>query len=69
LGYEKTANPVQILPRKVTAISQPVIDIALSVSIRNLGVAKLTIQDYAMICLLDSYEVVCFHHDTNFRIT
>lgn len=69
LGYEKTANPVQILPRKVTAISQPVIDIALSVSFRNLGVEKLTIQDYAMICLLDSYEVVCFHHDTNFRIT
>ncbi len=31
LGYEKAANPVQLLPRKVTAISQPVIDIALSV--------------------------------------
>lgn len=55
LGYEKSTNPVQQLPRKVTAITQPVIDIALS--------------DYAMICLLDSYEVLCFHHDANFRIT
>ena len=55
LGYDKSANPVQVLPRKVTAISQPVIDVALS--------------DYAMICLLDTFEVVCFHHDVNFRIT
>ncbi|ORX33429.1 hypothetical protein BD324DRAFT_606179 [Kockovaella imperatae] len=55
LGYDKAANPVQILPRRVTAISQPVLDVALS--------------DFAMICLLDSYEVVCFHHDVNFRIT
>ncbi len=53
-GYEKAANPVQVLPRKVTVISTPVIDIALS--------------DYAMICLLDSHEVLCFHHDVNFRI-
>lgn len=32
VGYEKSANPVQILPRKVTQLSQPVIDISLSVS-------------------------------------
>jgi hypothetical protein len=54
LGYEKAANPTQINPRKVTAISQPVIDVALS--------------DYAMICLLDSNEVMCFHHDAHFKI-
>ena len=70
LGYEKAANPVQVLPRKVTAISQPVIDIAMSVSASAPYMpAELTVQDYAMICLLDSFEVVCFHHDTNFRIT
>lgn len=34
LGYEKAANPIQVTPRKVTAISQPVIDVALSVSHR-----------------------------------
>ena len=28
----------------------------------------VSLQDYAMICLLDSYEVLCFHHDANFRI-
>ncbi|KLT41743.1 RCC1/BLIP-II protein [Cutaneotrichosporon oleaginosum] len=54
LGYEKAANPTQINPRKVTAISQPVIDVALS--------------DYAMLCLLDSNEVLCFHHDTHFKV-
>ncbi|TXT07152.1 hypothetical protein VHUM_03322 [Vanrija humicola] len=54
LGYEKAANPVQVNPRKVTSISQPVIDVALS--------------DYAMLCLLDTFEVLCFHHDTNFKI-
>lgn len=32
LGYEKAANPIQVNPRKVTAISQTVIDVALSVS-------------------------------------
>jgi len=32
LGYDKTANPVQIQPRKVTALTQPAIDVALSVS-------------------------------------
>jgi alpha-tubulin suppressor-like RCC1 family protein len=32
LGYEKMGNPVQVYPRKVTAISQEVIDVALSVS-------------------------------------
>jgi hypothetical protein len=25
-------------------------------------------QDYAMICLVDSFEVICFHHDVNFKI-
>lgn len=55
LGYEKAANPVQVQPRKVTALTQPVLDVALS--------------DYAMICLLDTFEVICFHHDVNFRIS
>jgi alpha-tubulin suppressor-like RCC1 family protein len=34
-GYEKAANPVQVLPRKVTTLTQPVIDIALSVSLQS----------------------------------
>ncbi|RXK36894.1 hypothetical protein M231_05868 [Tremella mesenterica] len=55
LGYDKNSNPVQVMPRKVTAISQPVVDIALS--------------DHAMICLLDTSEVICFHHDVNFKIS
>jgi alpha-tubulin suppressor-like RCC1 family protein len=32
IGYDKASNPVQVLPRKVPAISQPVLDVALSVS-------------------------------------
>lgn len=29
----------------------------------------MTVQDYAMICLVDNYEVICFHHDANFKIS
>jgi alpha-tubulin suppressor-like RCC1 family protein len=54
LGYEKAASPVQVNPRRVPAITQPVLGVALS--------------DYAMLCLLDSNEVLCFHHDTHFKI-
>ncbi len=32
LGYEKSSNPVQILPRKATAVTTPVLDLALTVS-------------------------------------
>lgn len=31
LGYDKNAQPVQILPRKVTPLTQPVIDVAITV--------------------------------------
>jgi hypothetical protein len=31
LGYDKTAQPIQILPRKVTKVSQPVVALAASV--------------------------------------
>ena len=31
LGYDKNAQPVQILPRKVTQLAQPVIDVAITV--------------------------------------
>ncbi|WWC89884.1 uncharacterized protein L201_004812 [Kwoniella dendrophila CBS 6074] len=55
LGYDKASNPVQIVPRRVTSITQPVLDIAFT--------------DYAMICLLDTYEVLCFHRDTSFKIS
>ncbi|KIR59891.1 hypothetical protein I314_04326 [Cryptococcus bacillisporus CA1873] len=55
LGYDKASNPVQTIPRRVTSITQSVIDIAFS--------------DYAMICLLDTSEVICFHGDTNFKIS
>ncbi|WWC69338.1 uncharacterized protein I206_103276 [Kwoniella pini CBS 10737] len=55
LGYDKASNPVQTVPRRVTSITQPVLDIAFT--------------DYAMICLLDSYEVLCFHRDTSFKVS
>lgn len=33
LGYDKAANPIQVQPRKVTGMTQPVIDVALTVSV------------------------------------
>jgi hypothetical protein len=37
LGYDKAAQPVQILPRKVTKVTHPVI--AISMTVRYYGLA------------------------------
>nr|GAT49402.1 predicted protein [Mycena chlorophos] len=54
LGYDKAAQPYQVLPRKVSKISRPVVAIALN--------------DYAMACLLDTQEVFCIWNDRCFKI-
>ncbi|KAJ3552682.1 hypothetical protein NM688_g4024 [Phlebia brevispora] len=54
LGYDKIAHPVQILPRVVTKINQPVISV--------------TITDNAMACLLKTNDVVCIYNDNHFRV-
>jgi hypothetical protein len=54
LGYDKATNPVQVLPRKVTGISQSVIDMAMT--------------DYATACLVETKEVLVMHHDAVFKI-
>jgi hypothetical protein len=53
-GYDKAAQPVQVLPRVVTKIPKPVITVALT--------------ETAMACLLESFDVLCFAHDRQFRI-
>ncbi|KAG6914357.1 hypothetical protein DXG01_000829 [Tephrocybe rancida] len=54
LGYDKAAQPVQILPRKATKVTQPVVDISIS--------------DSAMACLLDTHDVICIWNDRHIRI-
>ncbi|KAK0490541.1 hypothetical protein IW261DRAFT_1387898 [Armillaria novae-zelandiae] len=54
LGYDKSAQPVQILPRKVTKITKPVTSVCLT--------------DAAMICLLVTQEVICVWSDRSFKI-
>jgi inhibitor of Bruton tyrosine kinase len=54
IGYDKVAQPVQVLPRKVTKITQPVLDIAIT--------------DTAMACLLGTQDVVCIWNDRHFKI-
>ncbi|GLB40300.1 putative regulator of chromosome condensation (RCC1) repeat [Lyophyllum shimeji] len=54
LGYDKAAQAVQILPRKATKVTQPVIDI--------------TITDSAMACLLVSQDVICIWNDRHMKI-
>ncbi|KAK0453137.1 hypothetical protein EV421DRAFT_1700890 [Armillaria borealis] len=54
LGYDKSAQPVQILPRKVTKITKPV--------------ASVCLTDAAMICLLVTQEVICVWGDRSFKI-
>ena len=55
LGYDKGTNPVQALPRKVTGISQSVIDMAMT--------------DYATACLIETKEVLVLHHDAVMKIS
>ncbi|KAI5119669.1 hypothetical protein M0805_007759 [Coniferiporia weirii] len=54
LGYDRAAQPVQILPRRVTQITQPVVGVAIS--------------DAAMACLLESQDIICFYNGRNFKI-
>lgn len=54
LGYDRQAAPVQVLPRKVTAISQPIRQVAAT--------------EFATACLLTTWDVVVFHGDTYFRV-
>lgn len=54
LGYDKSAQPVQILPRKVTKITKPI--------------TSLCLMDAAMICLLVTQEVICVWSDRSFKI-
>ncbi|KAJ7172083.1 hypothetical protein C8R46DRAFT_137864 [Mycena filopes] len=54
LGYDKAAQPNQVIPRKVAKIVRPVTAISLT--------------DYAMACLLDTQDVVCFWNDRYIKI-
>ncbi|KAG6330631.1 hypothetical protein ID866_8458 [Astraeus odoratus] len=47
--YSKTTTPVQVYPRQVSVVTQPVHDIAMA--------------ETAMVCLFVSGEVVCLWHD------
>ncbi|KAF8637011.1 hypothetical protein AX17_003108 [Amanita inopinata Kibby_2008] len=53
LGYQRSSQP-QILPRKVSKIAHPVIDVALT--------------DTAMACLLVTRDVVCMWNDKEIKV-
>ncbi|KAI0733873.1 hypothetical protein BC629DRAFT_543509 [Irpex lacteus] len=58
LGYDnvdKNAHPVQVLPRLVPQVSQPVLSVAIA--------------DNAMACLLECHGVLCLYNDGHFRVT
>ncbi|KAG5646993.1 hypothetical protein DXG03_001717 [Asterophora parasitica] len=54
LGYDKAAQPVQILPRKATKVTHPVLDISIT--------------DSAMSCLLVTQDVICIWNDRHTKI-
>ncbi|KAJ6618827.1 hypothetical protein B0H10DRAFT_2028138 [Mycena sp. CBHHK59/15] len=54
LGYDKAAQPVQVIPRKVAKVARPVVAISLT--------------DHAMACLLDTQDVVCIWNDRYIKI-
>ncbi|KAF8589240.1 hypothetical protein K439DRAFT_1527185 [Ramaria rubella] len=53
LGYDCVAQPVQILPRKVTGVQ---------------SVTAIAMTDTAMACLLETNDVICFKDNTHFRV-
>ncbi|KAJ7137732.1 hypothetical protein C8R44DRAFT_766051 [Mycena epipterygia] len=54
LGYDKAAQPFQVIPRKVAKVVRPVVAISLT--------------DHAMACLLDTQDVVCIWNDRYIKI-
>ncbi|KAJ7709467.1 hypothetical protein B0H17DRAFT_1028081 [Mycena rosella] len=54
LGYDRAAQPVQVVPRKVAKVVRPVVAISLT--------------DHAMACLLDTQDVVCIWNDRYIKI-
>ncbi|KAJ7864863.1 hypothetical protein B0H14DRAFT_2735954 [Mycena olivaceomarginata] len=54
LGYDKAAQPIQVIPRKVSKVVRPVLAISLT--------------DHAMACLLDTQDVVCIWNDRYIKI-
>ncbi|KAJ3515702.1 hypothetical protein NLJ89_g1583 [Agrocybe chaxingu] len=54
LGYDKNAQPVQVLPRPVTKFSGPVVELAMS--------------DTVLVALLATRQVECIWNDRQYRI-
>jgi hypothetical protein len=54
LGYDKTATPLQIQPRKVTSVTSQVRQVACT--------------DHATALLLNTFDVMVYHGDLNFRL-
>ncbi|GAA6032146.1 hypothetical protein JCM8097_007096 [Rhodosporidiobolus ruineniae] len=54
LGYPAAGTPVQVLPRRVTLVQQPVI--------------QLTATENATACLLDSRDVIVLYHEAYLKI-
>ncbi|KAI0714213.1 hypothetical protein C8T65DRAFT_573631 [Cerioporus squamosus] len=54
LGYDRSAQPVQIAPRVVTKITHPVLSVSIT--------------DSALACLMDTQEVVCLWNDGHFKV-
>lgn len=54
LGYDKVAQPIQNLPRMVSKITKPVVSLCLA--------------DFALVCLLQTQEVICIWSDRVFKL-
>lgn len=71
LGYDKAAQPVQALPRKVSRLTVSVISIVMTVSISQ---ERCTVfltpsgKETVMACLMQNRQVECFYNDRHHRI-
>jgi len=73
VGYDKAAQPVQVLPRKVSRLVMPVAFITMTVRANLIYLLLFCAlscftQDNTMACLMQNGQVECFYNNGNHRI-
>ncbi|PWN47537.1 hypothetical protein IE53DRAFT_371375 [Violaceomyces palustris] len=56
LGYDRGGTPVQVLPRKVTAL------------VAEAGIKQVAATEFGTACLMESWDVIVWHNDSHYRI-
>lgn len=56
LGYDRSATPIQVVPRKVSLVTP------------SMSIVSIAVTDFATACLMSSGDVMLLHNDTSFFV-